>query len=153
MVDASDDNRQEKIEAVDRVLEEVGAAEVPQLLVYNKIDLLGLAPRTDVDADDRPHRIWLSAREQRGFEELLDALRGRYCEPSSQYRLRLSAAEGQIRAFLFETGAIEAEEFENNGDMSLKLRLTPALLAHLQRKFEISAERLEMQADSLAGAA
>ena len=153
VVDASDDNRQEKIEAVDRVLQEVGAAEVPQLLVYNKIDLLGLAPRTDVDADDRPRRIWLSAREQSGFDELLDALRARFCEPDSQYLLRLSAAEGQIRAFLFASGAIESEHFENNGDMCLKLRLTPALLAHLQRKFEISAERLEMRADSLAGAA
>jgi GTP-binding protein HflX len=153
VVDASDDNRQEKIEAVNRVLHEVGADEVTQLLVYNKIDLLGLAPRIDVDADDRAWRIWLSARNRDGFEELLGALSERFCEQSKQYRLRLSAAEGQIRAYLFETGSIESEDFENNGDISLKLRLTPALLINLQRKFEISPERLEMRADSLAGAA
>jgi GTP-binding protein HflX len=153
VVDASDDSRQEKIEAVDRVLHEVGAAAVPQLMVYNKIDLLGLEPRSDLDADGHPWRIWLSAREGRGFEQLLDALRERFCEQSALFHLTLSAAEGQLRAYLFETGAIEAEDFRNNGDISLKLRLTPALLQQLQRKFEISTERFEMQSDSLAGAA
>ena len=153
LVDASDDDRQDKIEAVDRVLEEVGAAEVPQLLVYNKIDLLGLEPRLDRDSDERPWRVWLSAAAHTGFDILAQVLCERFGERSAIYRLRLSAAEGQVRAWLFETGSIEAEDFENNGDISLKLRLTPALLTRLQRKFEISAERLEVQTDSLAGAA
>ena len=153
VVDASDDNRQEKIEAVDRVLHEVGAAGVPQLMVYNKIDLLGFEPRVDFDAEDHPWRIWLSAREGLGLERLREVLRERFCEQNKLFRLTLTAGEGQIRAFLFETGSIEAEDFQNNGDISLKLRLTPALLKHLQRKFEISEERLEMQTDSLAGAA
>jgi len=153
VVDASDDSRQEKIEAVDRVLHEVGASKVPQLMVYNKIDLLGLEPRIDTDAEGRPWRIWLSAREGRGFERLLDVLRLRFCEQSALYRLNLSAGEGQIRAFLFASGAIEAEDFRNNGDIGLQLRLTPALLKLLHRKFGISDERLEIQTDSLAGAA
>ena len=153
VVDASDDSRQEKIEAVDRVLHEVGAAGVPQLMIYNKIDLLGFEPRVDFDAEDHPWRIWLSAREGLGLERLREVLRERFCEQNTLFRLTLTAGEGQIRAFLFETGSIEAEDFQNNGDISLKLRLTPALLKHLQRKFEISEERLEMQTDSLAGAA
>ncbi len=153
LVDASDDSRQEKIEAVDRVLHEVGASGVPQVMVYNKIDLLGLEPRIDLDADGRAWRIWLSAREGRGFELLRDLLRERFCEQSALFRLTLSAGEGQVGAFLFETGSIEAEDFQGNGDISLKLRLTPALLKRLQRKYEISEERFEMQADSLAGAA
>ena len=153
VVDASDDSRQEKIEAVDRVLHEVGAAGVPQLMIYNKIDLLGFEPRVDFDAEDHPWRIWLSAREGLGLERLREVLRERFCEQNKLFRLTLTAGEGQIRAFLFETGSIEAEDFQNNGDISLKLRLTPALLKHLQRKFEISEERLEMQTDSLAGAA
>jgi hypothetical protein len=54
---------------------------------------------------------------------------------------------------LFESGAIDSENFENNGNINLKLRLTPALLKRLQRKFGISPERFEMLADKLAGAA
>ncbi|MCP4390356.1 MAG: GTPase HflX [Gammaproteobacteria bacterium] len=153
VVDCSDDNRQEKIEAVDRILHEVGAAEVPQLLVYNKIDLLELSPRADLDEQEQPWRIWLSAQECAGFDQLTEALRKRFCQQSARFNLQLKAGEGQIRAYLFETGAIETENFENNGDISLKLRLTPALSKRLQRKFEISPDRLEMLADTLAGAA
>jgi len=153
IVDCSDDSRQEKIEAVDRILHEIGAAEVPQLLVYNKIDVLGLSARVDLDEQERPWRIWLSAQEGIGFDELVETLRKRFCQQTARYRLKLKTSEGQIRAYLFENGAIETEEFENNGDISLKLRLTPALLMRLQRKFEISPDRLEMLADTLAGAA
>ncbi len=153
VVDAADDNRQDKIEAVNRVLDEVGAGDVPQLMVYNKIDLLGLEPRIDLDAQESAWRIWLSARERSGFEELLACLRDRFCEQSALYRLRLEASEGQIRAYLFEAGAIESEKFENNGEISLKLRLTPALLTRLNRKYALSQDRLQIQADTLAGAA
>ena len=153
IVDCSDDNRKEKIEAVDQILHEVGAAEVPQLLVYNKIDALGLSARVDLDEQERPWRIWLSAQQGTGLDELVETLRNRFCQQTARYRLKLMASEGQIRAYLFETGAIESENFENNGDISLKLRLTPALLKRLQSKFEISPDRLEMLADRLAGAA
>ena len=153
VVDASDETRREKIEAVDRVLLEVGADEVPQLLIYNKIDLMGEQPRVDKDADGNAERIWLSAHSGAGFDELLTALRARFCEQSSIYRLQLTAGEGQIRAYLFETGSIVAENFETNGDIGLKLRLTPAQTKRLQRKFGISPERLEVDSDSLAGAA
>ena len=153
VVDASDDARQEKIEAVNRVLHEVGADAVPQLMIYNKIDVLGFTPRTDLDEQNQAWRIWLSARERSGFEALIEALRGRFCEQAAVYRLLLRADEGQIRAYLFESGAIESENYENNGDIRLKLRLTPALLRRLQRKFGISGDRLEVLADTLAGAA
>ncbi|UCH40774.1 MAG: GTPase HflX, partial [Gammaproteobacteria bacterium] len=153
VVDCCDENRQEKIEAVDRILHEVGAGDLPQLLVYNKIDLLQLEPRIDLDEQQQAWRIWLSASERVGFEDLIETLGKRFCEQTACYRLQLRADEGQIRAYLFESGAIEAENFENNGDIRLKIRLSPALLKRLQRKFEISPERFEMLADTLAGAA
>ncbi len=153
VVDCSDESRQEKIEAVDRILHEVGAGDVPQLLVYNKIDLLQLPPRLDCDEQQRPWRIWLSARDRDGFDDLIEALRQRFCEKVAFYRLSLNASEGHIRAYLFDSGAIDGESFENNGEMRLKLRLTPALLKRLKRRFEIAPERFELLADPLAGAA
>ncbi len=153
VVDCSDDDRREKIDAVNRVLGEVGAADIPQLLVYNKIDVKGFAPRVDLDENEHPWRTWLSAVNGSGFDGLIAALRDRFCEQDAVYRLLLTPGEGQIRAYLFEAGAIETENYENNGDICLKLRLTPALLRRLTRRFEISSERLEMLADTLAGAA
>jgi GTP-binding protein HflX len=153
VVDSSDDNRQEKIEAVNKVLHEVGAAEVPQLLIYNKIDITGFDARIDLDDEDKAWRIWLSAVSRSGFDELLEVLRIRFCEQTTSYRLILNASEGQIRAYLYEAGAIESENYENNGDIDLKLSVTPALFKRLLNRFDISSDRFEILADALAGAA
>ena len=153
VVDSADDNRQEKITAVNRILDEVGAGETPQLLVYNKIDLSGIEARIDVDEQDKPWRIWLSAMNRSGFDLLHEVLRQRFCEQTAVYNLVLQANEGQIRAYLFENGSIESEKYQNNGDIHLKLRLTPAFLKRLTRRFDIPADRFEILADALAGAA
>jgi GTP-binding protein HflX len=153
VVDSADDAREEKIDAVNRVLHEVGAGDTPQVLVYNKIDVSGIDARIDVDDQGKAWRIWLSAINGSGFEQLYDVLRQRFCEQTSLYTLVLQAGEGQIRAYLFENGSIEAENFQNNGDIHLKLRLTPALLKRLTRKFDIASDRFVILADALAGAA
>ena len=153
VVDCSDDARQEKIEAVDKVLHEVGAGEVPQLLIYNKIDISGFEPRVDLNDQQKAWRIWLSAISKAGFEGLLDVLSELFCEKTELYRLVLKAGEGQIRAFLFENGALESEIFDDNGDIHLKLSLTPSLHKGLARRFDICPDRLEIVSDALAGAA
>jgi len=153
VVDSSDDNRQEKIDAVNRVLREVGAGETPQLMLYNKIDLSGIKMRIDVDDQGVAWRIWLSAMSGDGFEQLHEVLRDRFCERSTVYKLLLKADEGQIRAYLFENGSIESEKYQDNGDIHLKLCLTPALLKRLRRRFDISEDRFEIVTDALAGAA
>jgi GTP-binding protein HflX len=123
------------------------------LLVYNKIDIAGFEARVDLDDQQQAWRVWLSAITGSGFDGLIEALRDRFCEKSAAYNLVLQSSEGQIRAFLFESGAIESENFENNGDIHLKLRLTPALFKGLQRRYEISSDRFEILDDALAGAA
>ena len=153
VVDCADENRQEKIVAVDKVLQEVGAGEVPQLLIYNKIDLPEFKPRIDVDEQGQAWRVWLSARESTGFDNLIKVLQDRFCDETSVYQLVLQAKEGQIRAYLFDQDVILDEEFDNNGDIHLKLRLSTTLLKKLYSKFQISPDRFEIQADSLAGAA
>jgi GTP-binding protein HflX len=153
VVDCADDSRQEKIESVNKILVEIGAGKVPQLLVYNKIDIAEFEARVDLDDQQQVWRIWLSAITRSGFDGLIEALRNRFCEKSAAYNLVLRSSEGQVRAFLFESGAIESENYENNGDIHLKLRLTPALFKGLQRRYEISSDRIEILDDALAGAA
>src|ERR1700730_6191128 len=51
VIDASDPRRDEHISQVDAVLAEIGADRIPQILVYNKIDRLGLQPRDDPRSD------------------------------------------------------------------------------------------------------
>ena len=153
VVDCADEDKHEKMAAVTQVLEEIDAIEVPQLLVYNKIDLPGFKPRIDNDDLGIPSRVWLSAVSKAGFDELLEVLRLRFSEQKSRYQLALRADEGQIRAFLYSEGAIEHEKFDNNGDITLNLILSAALLDKLYQKFQLTSTRVQFQTDALAGAA
>ena len=61
VVDAATEQREDNIHQVHEVLAEIGADRIPQLQVYNKLDLLEQAPRIDRNADGVPERVWLSA--------------------------------------------------------------------------------------------
>ena len=47
---------------VESVLEEIGAGDIPQLIVYNKIDLLEREPKITRDSDGRPDTVSVSAK-------------------------------------------------------------------------------------------
>lgn len=74
VVDASSTQRLEQIEQVNTVLHEIGADQIPQLLVWNKIDLVQLEPHIERNEQGVPHRIFLSAKEGLGMEALRTAL-------------------------------------------------------------------------------
>ncbi len=75
VMDASDPDRERQRQAVDEVLHEVGASEVPRIEVYNKIDLMGLSPRSEPDPYGRIHRVWISASTGEGIDLLRQAVR------------------------------------------------------------------------------
>jgi GTP-binding protein HflX len=153
VVDCADDDRQEKMFAVNQVLEEINASETPQLVIYNKIDLPGFQPRIDVDEDGSQWRVWLSAQKKIGTDGLIDVLKDRFFSETARYTLSLCASEGQIRALLYDQGAIEEEVYEDNGDIALKLRLSPTLLKRLSRKYGVAEERFTKRLETLAGVA
>jgi GTPase len=74
VVDASNPSRDEQIEAVNEVLAEIGAAEVPQILVLNQIDKIpGMQPEV-VRAHDKILNIKVSAFTGAGIDLLREAL-------------------------------------------------------------------------------
>ena len=153
VVDCADDDRQEKMFAVNQVLEEINASETPQLVIYNKIDLPDFQPRIDVDEDGSQWRVWLSAQKNIGTDELIDVLKDRFFSETARYTLSLCASEGQIRALLYDQGAIEEEVYEDNGDIALKLRLSPTLLKRLSRKYGVAETRFIKRLETLEGVA
>lgn len=74
VVDASSAERDAQIEAVDTVLKEIGADQIPQILVYNKIDLTPLPAQVEHDEYGKIHRVWLSAVNGQGLDLLRNAL-------------------------------------------------------------------------------
>jgi len=68
VVDASSEDRDAQIEAVNLVLAEIGADKVPQVLVMNKIDRTPLPPRVERDEYGKIARVWVSAQSGDGVE-------------------------------------------------------------------------------------
>ncbi|GAB4060811.1 GTPase HflX [Uliginosibacterium sediminicola] len=76
VVDASSPEREAQIAVVDRVLDEIGAGQVPRIVVWNKIDATAGEPAVERDACGNIHRVLLSARTGAGLDALRDALAG-----------------------------------------------------------------------------
>jgi len=74
VIDSSSPGRERQIEAVDKVLGEIGADAVPQLRVYNKLDLTGVAPGVGRDEYGKLHSVYVSAQTGAGLELLREAL-------------------------------------------------------------------------------
>ena len=74
VVDSASHDRDQQIDAVNRVLAEVGAGDVPQILVWNKIDETGVDPGVEYDACGTLRRVFLSAKSGAGVDQLRAAL-------------------------------------------------------------------------------
>ncbi|MDY0067567.1 MAG: ribosome rescue GTPase HflX [Steroidobacteraceae bacterium] len=128
VIDAADPHRAERIAQVNRVLEEVGAADLPQIEVFNKADLVGETPHVEFQRQDsqlhaRPRRIWLSAQTGAGCELLVEALGEALGPEIVRRRIRLQPKHGRARARLFEAGAVLSEEVTPAGELDLEVSM------------------------------
>jgi GTP-binding protein HflX len=138
VVDASDPRRDEHITQVNGVLEEIGAGELPQVLVYNKIDRLeferaGQPARIERDPEGRPIAVWISAAKRLGLDLLQQAISERIACVARRARLRLPASAGALRAKLYAAGAVRAESAFEDGSLDLTVELPDIELDSLAR--------------------
>lgn len=133
VVDASDPARDERIGQVDEVLREIGAGDIPQLVVFNKIDRLDDASaRVDLDEDGAATRAWVSARTGSGLGGLRDAIASRLARERVSGRIHLPPTAGRLRARLFAAGAVQSEETCDDGwriDLDMPLDAARQLVA------------------------
>jgi len=124
VIDASDLRIQENIDAVESVLEEIDARELPTLQVMNKIDMLDeFTPRIDRDEENVPVRVWLSAQTGAGLPLLFQALTERLSGEIVQHTLRLPPQAGRLRSRFYQLQSIEKEWMDEDGFVGLQVRM------------------------------
>ena len=145
IVDAADPERGERIEQVNRVLEEVGAGSLPQIEIYNKADLLGETPRVEIAAEGGVRRVWVSAQTGAGIDLLIQAIAD-FLGPGLVHRhIVLQPAHGRARARFFEAGAVLAEQMLPTGETDLEISMPKQAFEDLCR-----TEGLELIVDDSA---
>ena len=141
VVDASDPERDQRIADVDAVLAQIGAGELPQVLVYNKVDLLEAATESDEQvesASPQPARsgnglaassagrldlidggtrlrAWVSALAAAGLDGLREAIAQSLGAQRIQAQLLLPPAAGRLRARLHAQGLVAQEQAGDDG--------------------------------------
>ena len=133
VVDVSDPRREEHITQVNGVLAEIGADQIPQVLVYNKIDRLEIAPRVDRDADGRAISIWISAAKREGLDLLQTTIAERIARVARRAVLRMPASAGAIRSRLYAAGAVRHETSGDDGALEITVELPDVELVALAR--------------------
>ncbi|MBE7376923.1 ribosome rescue GTPase HflX [Pseudomonas lopnurensis] len=142
VIDAHEPERDQQIEQVLAVLGEIGAQELPMLEVYNKVDLMdGIEPQIQRDADGRPQRVWVSAREGLGLDLLRQAVAELLGDDLFVGTLCLPQSLGRLRAQFFQLGAVQRESHDEEGGSLLEVRLPRIELNRL-----ISREGLPLNA-------
>ncbi len=133
VVDASCGYRREAIERVNQVLREIGAEHIPQLMVFNKIDLVGEGARIEREPDGRIARVWLSATTGAGVELLARALSEHFRSRRLTRQLELPPAAGRLRARIHERLHVVREQTTEAGGWQIDVALDPADFAWLQQ--------------------
>ena len=134
VIDASDPRRDERIDQVNAVLTQVGAGEIPQIRVYNKIDRLEGSPRIERDGHGQVSSAWISAAKRQGLEELLSAIAERLSRFARLRRVVVPPQRaGAVRARLFAAGVVRGEESLPDGGVALLAELPDGEIGELGR--------------------
>lgn len=116
VIDAHDPRREERIDEVNQVLAEIGADDIPQLEVWNKIDLLPeFAPRRERIDAGRRERVYASAVTGAGLELLRAALASALGGTRIEGEVHLPHTAARLRARLFAAGVVRAESVGDDG--------------------------------------
>lgn len=140
VIDASDPLREENAREVDEVLKALGADQVPQLRVYNKIDQCGMRPRLDWSEEGSIASVRVSAATGAGMNELLGVISGLIRSEQASGLIELGAGDGRLRARFYELGDVLHEEFTDAGTVRLAVRLPRRELERLYRHEGLVAE-------------
>ncbi len=133
--DEDDERLLEIMEAVDGVLEEIGATEQPRLLVFNKSDLI---------TDDRkaalrgiyPNSVQISASDGEGIDLLEERIEESFRSTLAKIELLLPYSEGKLLGELHDLdGELEREDTAEGVRVKVNV---PVLLANRFERFEVS---------------
>lgn len=112
VVDVSNQEHSFMMEVTNDTLQAVGVENVPTLNVYNKADLAGI--RYPEVSDDS---IWLSARDGKGLDELIELIKKKIFEQYITCKLLIPFDRGDIVSYLNDKANVRSTEYDEEGTL------------------------------------
>ena len=142
VIDSNDDQRDMYRQQVNDVIHMLGAKDVPQVEVMNKIDLSEHTMRVDIAHAGTPSRAWLSAHTGKGVEELLSFLGESFADSIFSGLLTLHPSNSRLRAKLYADEAILKESISEKGEYLLEVKIHQRRLDNLLRDENIELKNI-----------
>ena len=142
IVDASDENRDKNIANVDEVLKQINALQIPQIMIYNKIDQINSLPNLQFDQHGRIQQVWLSALHGDGLDLLVKALRQHFDYKTKRIWLCIPPTAGNLRSDLYSNDAVIKEFVDDEGCWQIEARIPYQKLKRFE-EFQIHIESEE----------
>jgi GTP-binding protein HflX len=143
VIDVTDEQRHEHMEQVNQVIDDIGAAGVPQVLVYNKVDAHDGQRARVAWGDGSTPRVWISAQTGEGLDTLMQVIHERLNDSGEVHRLRLPPEAGGLRASLFRQGAVCDEQPDDTGGWVMQINLDSPSLQRLCRDHDMELSTLQ----------
>ena len=140
VIDASDPHHEDRRHQVETVLEEIGAAEVPSLRVYNKVDRAQADFERELEGPESARRC-VSAVTGAGIAELREGIRTQLLGARVVGQLRLRPEQSRVRAKLFDWHAVRSETVNADGSYTLEVDLTAQRWQELRQQGRLASEQ------------
>jgi len=140
VVDHNDAEREQRREDVDKVLAGIGAQHVPQLMVFNKIDLSGHSVSVEVNEAEVAQAVWVSAKTGAGIDMLCDTVKDRLSSERTSGWMVLLPSQGKLRAQLYNASAILSELTQDDGSVHVNIDVDTAVFEQLAREHQLKIQ-------------
>ncbi len=154
VIDSASDDMHEQIDAVKSVLAQINN-DVPVLEVFNKIDKTGEPAHIGYYSENQPNRVYVSARENIGMDELTLAVQQLLIGKLHDFELTIPHSAGQLKNTLYELDVITAQSYDEMGREVVNIRLSIEKLQQILGQSDVnidevlSAEQAELLAPKL----
>ena len=134
VVDAHSSEKKQKIEDVNSILHDLGASEIPQLMVYNKRDLGNKPYKTQTDTFGTVDQVWVSSLDDLDRENLIDVIAERLSDKLIVRKFRFLPCQGKERSDLHRSSSVLEEIFLEDGSCELVVKGEAELLSRFANK-------------------
>ncbi len=141
VIDSSSPDLDEQIEAVEKVLKEIGA-DIPTLRVYNKIDQSGEDAKIIYAQAHQPDRVYVSAHTGQGIDLLKQAVQECLMGQIQSFELTLKPEHGKFKNQLYRLNVIQSEAYDDHGLLHLQVHIAPQKLQQLIGEAHLSLREL-----------